>query len=214
MQTMTRGNESSAATGYVLVAFELSQRWWKVGFTTGMGHRGAHAPDRRRRARAAGPGHRRRQEDVWAGGGGAGDQLLRSRSGSRDYAGGQCARAAPDGATGVGLAAMAIRQCAGAVVSAPLCHRRFAAAALGIVALARKLLIALWRYVDQAIVPEGARLTLAKSVRHSGRSRGARYASCDSRAVWLSSQVSRAARPAFICSHEDRVQGSPEADRT
>jgi hypothetical protein len=48
---------------------------------------------------------------------------------SRDYAGGQCARAAHDGATGVGLAAMAIRQCAGAVVSAPLCHRRIAAAA-------------------------------------------------------------------------------------
>ena len=39
MQTMTRGNESSAATSYLLVAFELSQRWWKVGFTTGMGHR-------------------------------------------------------------------------------------------------------------------------------------------------------------------------------
>ena len=39
MQTMTRGTESSAATGYLLVAFELSQRWWKVGFTTGMGHR-------------------------------------------------------------------------------------------------------------------------------------------------------------------------------
>ena len=39
MQTMTHGNESSAATGDLLVAFELSQRWWKVGFTTGMGHR-------------------------------------------------------------------------------------------------------------------------------------------------------------------------------
>ena len=39
MQTMTRGNESGAATGYLLVAFVLSQRWWKVGFTTGMGHR-------------------------------------------------------------------------------------------------------------------------------------------------------------------------------
>jgi len=37
MQTTTRGNESSAATGDLLVAFELSQRWWKVGFTTGMG---------------------------------------------------------------------------------------------------------------------------------------------------------------------------------
>ena len=39
MQAMTRGNESSAATSYLLVAFELGQRWWKVGFTTGMGHR-------------------------------------------------------------------------------------------------------------------------------------------------------------------------------
>jgi transposase len=39
MQTMTRGNESSAATRYLLVSFELSQRWWRVGFTTGMGHR-------------------------------------------------------------------------------------------------------------------------------------------------------------------------------
>lgn len=36
MQTMTRGNESRAATGYLLVAFELSERWWKVGFTTGV----------------------------------------------------------------------------------------------------------------------------------------------------------------------------------
>ena len=36
---MTRGNEFSAATGDLLVAFELSQCWWKVGFTTGMGHR-------------------------------------------------------------------------------------------------------------------------------------------------------------------------------
>jgi hypothetical protein len=57
MQTMTRGNESSAATGDLLVAFELSQRWWTVGFTTGMGQAGAHAPDLRGRARAAGPGH-------------------------------------------------------------------------------------------------------------------------------------------------------------
>ena len=42
-------------------------------------------------------------------------------------------------------------------------QRRFATGGsrqrrIGIVALARKLLIALWRYVDQAIVPEGARL--------------------------------------------------------
>jgi transposase len=39
MQTMTRGHESSAVTGDLLVAFELSHQWWKVGFTTGMGHR-------------------------------------------------------------------------------------------------------------------------------------------------------------------------------
>jgi len=39
MQTMTRGHECSAATGDLLVAFELSQRWGKVGFTTGMGQR-------------------------------------------------------------------------------------------------------------------------------------------------------------------------------
>jgi hypothetical protein len=39
IQTLTRVNESSAATSYLLVAFELSQRWWKVGFTTGMRHR-------------------------------------------------------------------------------------------------------------------------------------------------------------------------------
>jgi transposase len=42
-------------------------------------------------------------------------------------------------------------------------QRRFASGGsrlrrIGIVALARKLLIALWRYVDQGIVPEGARL--------------------------------------------------------
>ena len=42
-------------------------------------------------------------------------------------------------------------------------QRRFATGGsrqrrIGIVALARKLLIALWRYVDHAIVPEGARL--------------------------------------------------------
>ena len=42
--------------------------------------------------------------------------------------------------------------------------RRFARAGkrarrIGIVALARKLMIALWRYVEQGVVPEGARLT-------------------------------------------------------
>ena len=43
----------------------------------------------------------------------------------------------------------------------PLVWRRFGAAAarlrrIGIVALARKLLIALWRYSEQGIVPAGA----------------------------------------------------------
>jgi transposase len=43
-------------------------------------------------------------------------------------------------------------------------ERRFAVAGkrtrrIGIVALARKLMIALWRYVEQGVVPEGARLT-------------------------------------------------------
>jgi transposase len=42
--------------------------------------------------------------------------------------------------------------------------RRFAMAGkrarrIGIVALARKLMIALWRYLEQGVVPEGARLT-------------------------------------------------------
>lgn len=37
--TMTRSTESSAVTVYLLVAFELGQRWWKVGFTTGFGRR-------------------------------------------------------------------------------------------------------------------------------------------------------------------------------
>lgn len=39
MQTMTRRSESSAVAIHLLVAFELGQRWWKVGFTTGMGQR-------------------------------------------------------------------------------------------------------------------------------------------------------------------------------
>ena len=62
---------------YVRVESTLVEGW----LYDGDGAPGAHAPDRRGRARAAGPGHRRRQEDAWAGGGGAGDQLLRSRSG-------------------------------------------------------------------------------------------------------------------------------------
>jgi transposase len=39
MQTMTRGSESSSVTVNLLMAFELGQQWWKVGFTTGVGQR-------------------------------------------------------------------------------------------------------------------------------------------------------------------------------
>jgi transposase len=43
-------------------------------------------------------------------------------------------------------------------------ERRFASAGkrarrIGIVALARKLMIALWRYVEHGVMPDGARLT-------------------------------------------------------
>ena len=39
MITMTRTDESTAPTGGLLLAFELGQRSWKLGFTVGMGQR-------------------------------------------------------------------------------------------------------------------------------------------------------------------------------
>jgi transposase len=39
MQTMTRDGEFSAATSALLLAFELGERTWKLGFTVGMGQR-------------------------------------------------------------------------------------------------------------------------------------------------------------------------------
>jgi len=39
MQTMTRDGEFSAATPSLLLAFELGERTWKLGFTVGMGQR-------------------------------------------------------------------------------------------------------------------------------------------------------------------------------
>jgi transposase len=39
MTTMTRDGESIGGIGHLLMAFELGQRWWHVGFTTGMGQR-------------------------------------------------------------------------------------------------------------------------------------------------------------------------------
>jgi transposase len=46
-------------------------------------------------------------------------------------------------------------------------HRRFGGGGLrmrriGIVALARKLLIALWRYLEQGVIPEGTRLVASE----------------------------------------------------
>ena len=39
MITMTRPNESTASACSLLLAFELGQRSWKLGFTVGMGQR-------------------------------------------------------------------------------------------------------------------------------------------------------------------------------
>src|ERR687898_1264878 len=39
MNTMTRTSDSTAPTGGLLLAFELGQRSWKLGFTVGMGQR-------------------------------------------------------------------------------------------------------------------------------------------------------------------------------
>src|SRR6478609_7684279 len=39
MITMTRPAETAAPTGGLLLAFELGQRSWKLGFTVGMGQR-------------------------------------------------------------------------------------------------------------------------------------------------------------------------------
>ena len=39
MTTMTRTNESTAAPACLLLAFELSERTWKLGFTVGRGQR-------------------------------------------------------------------------------------------------------------------------------------------------------------------------------
>jgi len=51
MITMTRPAETVAPTGSLLLAFELGQRSWKLGFTVGMGS--VRAFDRFRRAPSA-----------------------------------------------------------------------------------------------------------------------------------------------------------------
>jgi hypothetical protein len=74
--TMTRSTECSAVTVHLLVAFELGQRWWKVGFTTGLGRR----PRTRRIAAGAVAvlvaENSARESELRARGGRAGDQLL------------------------------------------------------------------------------------------------------------------------------------------
>ena len=47
-------------------------------------------------------------------------------------------------------------ECAIDVVSGPVGHGGKRMGRVGIVALARKLLVALWRYVEQGVVPTGA----------------------------------------------------------
>ena len=73
-----------------------------------------------------------------------------------DYARRESTRPTADGAGGVGLAALAAHQCAEPAVRAPIRHGRRRLRRIGIVALARKLLVAFWRYVDHGVVPEGA----------------------------------------------------------
>ena len=56
------------------------------------------------------------------------------------------------------LAAFPARQCAHPVVQARFGGGGLRMRRIGIVALARKLLIALWRYLEDGVIPEGARL--------------------------------------------------------
>ena len=39
METMTRAGERSAPPIHLLLAFELGERWWKLGFAVGVGQR-------------------------------------------------------------------------------------------------------------------------------------------------------------------------------
>jgi len=39
METMTRAGEWSAPPIHLLLAFELGERWWKLGFAVGVGQR-------------------------------------------------------------------------------------------------------------------------------------------------------------------------------
>ena len=39
MEPMTRGGVCNAPPRYLLLAFELGERWWKLGFAVGVGQR-------------------------------------------------------------------------------------------------------------------------------------------------------------------------------
>jgi len=73
MNTMTRDLESTVGVS-LLMAFELGQRWWKVGFTTGSAP--TDPPDRRWGDGRRADGSRAGENAVRIASGDAGDQLL------------------------------------------------------------------------------------------------------------------------------------------
>ena len=73
-----------------------------------------------------------------------------------DQQGGQSAGAVDDDRAGLGLAAIPARQRAEPVVSAAVRAGNTRLRKVGIVAVARKLLVALWKYLETGEVPAGA----------------------------------------------------------
>jgi len=73
----------------------------------------------------------------------------------RHYSRGQQTRATFDGGARVGVAPLSADECVVPVVSAEVWRRSRRLRRIGIVALARKLLIALWRYGEHGVIPEG-----------------------------------------------------------
>ena len=84
---------------------------------------------------------------------------------ARDQQGGQPAGAVDDGPVGMGLVALpAQEQAESSGTNGGSARGKAGCAKLGIVALARKLLIALWRYVETGEVPAGAEVVKKKRV--------------------------------------------------
>ena len=110
----------------------------------------------------------------------------RHASGSWHHARRESARASPDGTTRVGMAPLAAEQNAEPVVSRPLATGGPRLRRIGIVALARKLLVALWRYVDHDVLPDGA---VMKATTCRSRERSATLAS---RTSWCEPPCMRA----------------------